>query len=242
MGMPISVHARGDGARDAATADAVAELFEDLRAADARFSTYREDSEIRRLQRGELTLDDSSAEMREVERLCRTARERTAGSFDAWSAHEGTPGVFDPTGLVKTWAVTRAARRLDPLEHLAFAVGAGGDVLLRPGTEGHTWSVGIEDPQDRRRVIASVPISSGGIATSGVAARGSHIVDPRNGRSATDLLSATVIGPSLLWADIFATASVALGLDAIGWVETLHGTSGLLVLADGTVHRWQNEA
>ena len=52
------------------------------------------------------------------------------------------------------------------------------------------------------------------------------------------MLSATVIGPSLLWADVWATAAVARGASAVEWVDTLTGTSGLLVLADGTVHRW----
>ena len=82
----------------------------------------------------------------------------------------------------------------------------------------------------------------GGIATSGLAARGTHIDKPHTGEAATEVLSATVISPSLLWADVWATAVVARGASAIDWVGTLHGTSGLLVLADGTVHRSQNQA
>src|SRR5450756_1329270 len=108
MGMPISVHVRGVGARDAATARAVESVFADLRAADAMFSTYREDSQIRRLQRGEIALADCSTAVREVWLLCGTALERTDGAFDAWAAVPGSPGTFDPTGLVKTWAVTHA--------------------------------------------------------------------------------------------------------------------------------------
>jgi FAD:protein FMN transferase len=240
MGMPISVHARGPRAADPRTAQAVERLFADLRDADATFSTYRPDSVVSRLQRGELSLEECDGSVREVERLCRTARERTAGVFDAWAADAARPGVFDPTGLVKGWAVSRAARGLDRLTDVAIAVGAGGDVLVSSGGTGRRWTVGIEDPRDRRRVLARVPVLDGAVATSGTAARGAHIVDPRTGRPAHGVLSATVVGPSLLWADVFATAAVALGADAVGWVDRLPGTSGMLVLTHGRVHRWQN--
>jgi thiamine biosynthesis lipoprotein len=241
MGMPVSVHARGTGARDERTAEAVGALLADLHDADAMFSTYRPDSQISRLQRGELSLEDCAPEVREVELLCRTALARTAGAFDAWKAVPDRPGLFDPTGLVKSWAVSHAARRLDAVPDVAFAVGAGGDVLLRSGGQDRDWTVGIEDPRDRTRVLARVPVRDGAVATSGSAARGEHIVDPRSGRRARGVLQATVVGPSLLWADVFATASVALGADAVGWVDRLHGTSGMLVLADGAIHRWANE-
>lgn len=239
MGMPISVHVRGDGARGPAAAAAASGLFADLRVADALFSTYREDSEINRLARGELDLDDCDPALREVHHLCEVARERTGGYVDAWAV-PGRPGEFDPTVLVKTWAVARAARRFDALPGLALAVGAGGDILLTPGDEPDPWRIGIEDPRDRTRLLATVPVRDGGIATSGVAARGAHIFDPHTGDPALEVLSATVIGPSVMWADVWATAAIARGAAAVDWVETLHGTSGMLVLADGRVHRWQN--
>jgi thiamine biosynthesis lipoprotein len=242
MGMPVSVHARGSGARDPIVAMAVDALFSDLHVLEDVFSTYRPGSQVSRLQRGELRLEESADEVREVRRLCQAARVLTDGAFDAWAAVPGRPGVFDPTGLVKGWAVGRAARRLDVVDHVAFAIGAGGDILVRPGAAGRTWTVGIEDPRDRGRILARVPVQDGAVATSGTAARGLHIVSPRSGERATDVLSATVIGPSLLWADVYATAAVALGREAVDWVGSLHGTSGMLVLADGVVHRWQNAA
>jgi thiamine biosynthesis lipoprotein len=240
MGMPISVHVRGSGARDPHAAHAARELFADLRTADALFSTYRADSQISRLGRGELTLDECDTSVREVHRLCAAALLRTDGYVDAWNT-PGRPGQFDPTVLVKTWAVARAARHFDALSDLAVAIGAGGDILLRPGSEPDPWIIGIEDPNDSTRTLATVPVHDGGVATSGSAARGNHIHDPHTGRPATEIRSATVIGPSLMWADVWATAAVARGRTAVDWVDTLHGTSGLLVLADGTVHRWSNE-
>lgn len=238
MGMPISVHVRGSGARSPEVAGAVAALLGDLRDADAMFSTYREDSEVRRLQRGDLSLADADPLVREVHRLCKVARLRTDGWFDAWSAVPGEPGLFDPTGLVKTWAVARSALRLEDLPGLGFAIGAGGDVLLSSPEGAPPWRIGIEDPKDRSRVLATVTVQDGGVATSGLAARGAHILSPRTGLPATEVLSATVVGPSLMWADVWATAAVARGTAVLDWVSTLEGTSGLLVLADGTVHRW----
>lgn len=240
MGMPVSVHARGSGAREPMVAMAVDALFSDLHVLEDVFSTFRPGTVVSRLQRGELALAECSADVQEVYRLCQVALALTHGAFDAWAAVPGHPGTFDPTGLVKSWAVGRAARRLDAVGHVAFAVGAGGDVLVTPGTQGSDWIIGIEDPQDRTRLIATAPVHDGAVATSGIAARGLHIVDPRSGKLATEVLSATVVGPSLLWADVFATAAVALGREAVEWVSGLHGTSGLLVLADGGVHRWQN--
>lgn len=238
MSMPISVHVRGDRAREPEVADAVEALFTDLRESEARFSPFRPDSELSRFQRGEVPWSAASADLRELDLLCRVALERTEGWFDAWAVHDDSR--FDPTGLTKTWAVSRAARHLSALD-VGYAVGAGGDVLVR-STDSEPWLVGVEDPRDRSQVLAAVPVTDGGVATSGIAARGAHIRNPRTGRPATEVLSATVVGPSLLWADVLATTAVARGAASVDLVAQWHGTSGLLVLADGTVHRWANPA
>lgn len=241
MGMPISVHVRGADARSPEVDAAVGEVMADLRRIDTTFSTYRRDSEITRIQHGELTLEDASPQVRQVEFLCRAALERTDGWFDAWNAVPGMPGVFDPTGLVKTFGVTWAARHLDAFAPaLGYAFGAGGDIQLRAAPDGEPWLIGIEDPRDQSQVLAQVPVLDGAVATSGTAARGAHIVDPHTGTAPGGLLSATVIGPSLLWADVLATAAVARGAAALEWTGTLHGTSGMLVTTRGEVHRWSN--
>jgi thiamine biosynthesis lipoprotein len=51
-----------------------------------------------------------------------------------------------------------------------------------------------------------VPLTDGGLATSGNAARGAHILDPRDAQPVVREGSATVWGPTLLWADVWATA------------------------------------
>ena len=241
MGMPISLHVRGPQARSAEVAAAVEAAMADLREVEAIFSTYRAGSQISRIQRGKLTLEDADVKVRQVEALCHTARERTDGWFDAWGCVPGLPGVFDPTGLVKTWGVSWAARHLDVFTPgLGYALSAGGDIQLRSTPDGEPWTIGIEDPRDRTQVLARVPVTDGAIATSGSASRGAHILDPTTGLAAAGVLSATVVGPSLLWADVLATTAVARGTSAVDWVHTLHGTSGMLVMASGEVHRWEN--
>src|SRR5947209_6334834 len=82
MGLPVSVHVRGPQARAQHVADAVQRAFALLHEADARFSTYRPDSEVSRIDRGELTPADASPVLREVLALADRARQATGGLFD----------------------------------------------------------------------------------------------------------------------------------------------------------------
>jgi thiamine biosynthesis lipoprotein len=84
-------------------------------------------------------------------------------------------------------------------------------------------------------VLLTVPLRCGAVATSGTAARGEHIIDPATGRPPAGLLSATVIGASLTWADVYATAAFVRGPDAAAWVRTLADHAAVLVDADGCI-------
>ncbi len=225
MGLPISVLVRGPEVRTRPeVAAAVADVFASLRGADAGFSTYRDDSRLLRWWRGE---SEADAELREVLALCEQARVRTGGLFDAHP-----PGrALDPSGLVKGWAVERAVAALQGPAELDWVVGAGGDVLGR-ARHGAPWRVGIEDPRDRRRVLATVEVTEGAVATSGAAARGPHVIDPRTGEPARGLASATVTGPGLMWADVLATAAYVAG--PMGY-SLPQGYQSLLVEPDGTL-------
>jgi thiamine biosynthesis lipoprotein len=229
MGLPVSVHVRGAAAHTVAVEDAVADLYRSLRADDRRFSTYRADSEVSALRRGEL--DTPSPELSAVLELCAQAREWTGGAFDA-----DLPTGFDPSGLVKGWAVERAVPALRAAAAGSdWLVNAGGDVLLH-AEPGRSWVVGVEDPRDPARTLRAFRLSRTAIATSGGAHRGAHITDPRTGAPARpDLLSATVLGGSLLRADVSATAACVLGAGAAGWLNQLPDVGYLLVRAGGTV-------
>jgi thiamine biosynthesis lipoprotein len=218
MGLPVSLLARGEQLE----LD-VAPFYDELRWVDAVFSPYREDSEVTRLATGALQLSDAHPLVQHVARRCEEERERTGGLFDATTPD----GRWDPSGFVKGWAVERAARLLP--DGPDWCVNAGGDVVVR-APSGMPFRVGVEDPRDRSRVLAVVPVAGGGLATSGTAARGDHLYDPRTGTAAVGLASVTVVAATLEQADVLATAAfVDGGLRLV--LEA--GCEGLAVGLDG---------
>ncbi|TLS45589.1 FAD:protein FMN transferase [Streptomyces montanus] len=234
MGTVVSFDIRGGEPKAVRTA--LEEAIAQLHTVDAVFSTYREDSQISRLGRGELTVDACDPEVAEVLELCAQAERLSEGWFSTEYA-----GVLDPTGLVKGWSVERVARHLLAAGATGVSVNGGGDVQLcgTPGPQ-RPWRVGVSDPL-RPGSLAAVVSAAGAdelaIATSGSAERGTHIVDPSTGRSAvTDLVAVTVVGPRLTWADAWATAAFAMGSrQALGWLESLPGIEALLITAGDEV-------
>lgn len=204
-----------------------------LRWVDATFSTYQPESQLSRLRRGELRLRDCDPRVAEVLDLCAAATAETDGFFTALLG-----GALDPTGIVKGWAAQEASlllRRAGLPDHI---VNAGGDVACAGEAEpGRPWHVGVADPRDRTRVLAVVPARDGAVATSGVAERGQHVLDPRTGAPAAGLLSATVAGPDLSRADAYATAVIAGGDPEPSWLARLDGYALLTVADDGVVRR-----
>jgi FAD:protein FMN transferase len=244
MGLPVSVHVRGPHAHQPDAADAVEAAFAALRADDLLFSTYRPDSVVTRVRRGELPLGEAGPRVTTAAALCEEATRRTDGAFSAWLPRPGEELSFDPTGLVKGWAVEQAfdglSQRLATLGDHDVLMSAGGDIVVScQRTDTPDWWIGLEDPRDRSRLVMTIPLRRGAVATSGFAARGQHVVDPATGRPPAALLSATVIGPSLTWADVYATAALVKGDGAAGWLSTLPSHAGVLVDAIGTVHTSQ---
>ncbi|MEO3820343.1 FAD:protein FMN transferase [Plantactinospora sp. B24E8] len=234
MGMPISLHIR-EAAEGRSTGSVVSEVFAWLRAVDRTFSTYRPDSAVSRLNRGELDVADAVPELRAVLDLSDEARQRTGGYFDVMlPGPDGRPR-FDPSGLVKGWAVERATALLTAGDVADFCLNAGGDIVLRAGPDQPEWRVGVEDPAAPDRLVAVLPVRSGAVATSGTARRGPHVIDPYTGRAAVALASVTVSGPSLTWADVYATAILARGVAEPTWLAHPTGYPALVVDAAGTL-------
>ena len=231
MGLPISIHVRGGEVACAHVEQHVAQVFADLRHADAVFSTYRDDSDLSRWERGELALADADAGLADVVALCDGARDRTGGWFDPRGLPDPRTGEprYDPSGLVKGWAVQRAAQHLADLDGYGWCLNAGGDVLVHAPADQPPWRIGIEDPDDPGRVRWTITRRNGSVATSGTAHRGAHIINPHTGRPATAARAVTVIGPELLWADVYATAAAARGKAAMQWFDGLDGYEALLV-------------
>lgn len=238
MGIPMSVHLVSPSTQhDARAEQAVRACFDELHELDGVFSTYRPESDINRIRRGELALLDADPRVLASVSACDRAEQETAGLF---SAHRH--GWFDPTGWVKGWAVEEASRRhLTPLLDSALAVGmnAGGDLQLftAPGAD-RCWHVGIADPRHRARSIATLDIADGAVATSGTAERGRHILDPRTGEPAVGVASATIVADGLAHADVWATAAVVAGAADRSWIAASASRTGIVVGDDGAVTRW----
>ena len=236
MGMPISLAMDGRHARTPAGERAWADAFASLQEADSVFSTYWEDSVISRLGRGAIALDDCPEVVHEVLALAEVARAESGGAFDVW--RKGPDGVIalDPSGIVKGWAVDRAADYLRQLDETDFCLSAGGDMVCATArAESPDWRVGIEDPRDPAQVLAAVPIRNGAIATSGFAHRGEHIVDPRTDETPRTFASVTVIAETLSAADVDATAAFVLGEEGPGWMSGRRHRSAFFVRGDGTI-------
>ncbi len=234
MGMPVSLALRGRHADTTQGRRAWDAVVAELQSVDRTFSTYRPDSVVNRLDRGEIRLEACPPEVSEVIALGDEAEDQSEGAFSIRRPSADGTTHLDPSGVVKGWAVQRASRFLAALDDTDYCLSAGGDLVCRAATTEEPWRVGVEHPHDPSRMIAVIPVRRGAVATSGTVHRGQHLVDARTGHIATGIASVTVIGPSLTWADIDATAAYAHGVHAADWLRTRIGRSSLVVWADGT--------
>jgi thiamine biosynthesis lipoprotein len=238
MGTVVSIDVRDPDLQVPAVTAAIEAAVAWLRDVDGRFSVYREGSEIRRLDRGELALDDCHPDVRHVLRSCDDLRIATEGAFDA--RRHRPDGGLDPSGFVKGWAVDEAADLLVAAGARSFSINAGGDVVVRgEPSPGKAWRVGVRHPQDPARVAAVLEVRGGAVATSGLYERGAHIRDPRSGAVPEELVSVTVLGPHLGPADAYATAAFAMGSSGPAWVAA-HPGFGVLAIDRAGIVTWSD--
>jgi thiamine biosynthesis lipoprotein len=224
MGMPITVEIV-----DSDDTKPLADTFEFFRQVDNRYSTYKANSEITRINNG-LPKDKWSAEMRRVLHLCDLTKRQTNGYFDI--NHNNR---LDPSGLVKGWGIWEAAKRLQQHNVQNFYIEAGGDVqTYGKNADQQPWLVGIRNPFNRDEIIKVLRIKNKGVATSGTYFRGQHIYNPhRPTAPLATVQSLTVVGKNIYEADRFATAAFAMGTDGIGFIERTEGLEGYMVDNEG---------
>jgi thiamine biosynthesis lipoprotein len=222
---------RGDEVPAAVLDAALAHLHD----VDARFSTYRDDSEVSRLARGSISVDDCSADVGAVLALADAVRLKTGGFFDVIRRNPDGSVVFDPSGIVKGWAVDGAADLLARGGLRSFSINAGGDVVTRSTRDLGQWRVGLRHPFESRRVFAVIEATDLCVATSGTYERGSHIVDPHTALPPAGLASMTVVGARLAIVDAYATAAFAMGPEGVSWVGRQPGYGVCAVTTAGRV-------
>jgi thiamine biosynthesis lipoprotein len=206
-----------------------------LHEVDRRFSTYRADSEVNRLDRGEVRITQCSPDLRFVLDACADLWRESDGYFDVYAT-----GRLDPSGYVKGWAVEVASARLAAAGSHHHCVNAGGDIRVRGHTgAGEPWRVGIRHPWEPDRVSWVLAVTDRAVATSGTYERGDHVLNPRSGGPARGLRSVTVVGPDLAVADAYATTALAMGEPGLAWLAGLAagGYESAAVTDDGRAFR-----
>lgn len=171
---------------------------------EQKFSAFRATSLVSRFQKGDETVM-LDPEFQEIFVRVTIAKTETRGAFDPYFQ-----GVYNPTGMVKGWAVEKVFQQyLKPLLRLseieAVCLNGGGDMQFETrDSSSFIWKIGIENPDHLQEMIARFQMKTGALATSGYSKRGRHIL------SQSAIKQVTILDASLVQADIWATAALVL--------------------------------
>lgn len=178
----------------------------------------------------ELQDDFFDLEYQEVYSRSIIARKETRGLFDPFFN-----GKYNPTGFVKGWAIENAFMKyINPLIDNniieAGAINGAGDIQVGTRLDSNfSWEIGIENPEDKEKIIAKYSIKNGAVATSGLSKKGQHI------KSDNDInhVQVTVVGTYLSDVDVLATAGVVSNEKI--WSEIVESKllTGILLTKEG---------
>ncbi len=222
MGMPITVEI----VSDIATPDLFDRIFAFFAAVDANYSPFKADSLVARIDSGELALNAVDDEMQNLLWLADLTEQQTFGYFSVWQN-----GRFNPSGIVKGWAIYQAADLVRAEGCSDFYIDAGGDVqVYGRNPQAQPWQIGIRNPFDQTQIVKTLSATNCGVATSGFYQRGRHIYNPHAADDPLDeVVSLTVVGPNVFEADRFATAAFAMGRAGIHFIESRRGLEGYMI-------------
>jgi thiamine biosynthesis lipoprotein len=161
------------------------------------------------------------------------------------TVHFARPGMrIDLGGIGKGHAVDRGIAILQGHGVDHALVTAGGDSRIIGDRFGQPWVVGIRHPDRKDEVIARIPLEDAALSTSGDyeryfdenGVRYHHIIDPKTGRSASKVRSATIIGPTATRTDGLSKTAFVLGPEkAIEIYNRLDDIDAVLVTPEGKV-------
>lgn len=236
-----------------------AERMKDLAEKFDYFSDKSELAKINNLKAGEELF--LSGEMLELLAFSQEMFKRTGGAFDVtmgkggWTLDPqkraiiiGMSGVkIDLGGIAKGFIVDEGIKVLKNAGVSNAIINAGGDMYcMGAGSDKSGWRVGIRDPKNKQKVIASLNVRDRGVATSGGYERftktenetRSHIIDPQTGEPIKIITrSVTVLANDCATADATATALYVLGPEkGLALIETLSNTDCVIISTDGNFH------
>jgi len=144
-------------------------------------------------------------------------------------------------GIAKGHIIDRAIEILKEYDIEHALIDAGGDIRVLGKKDGtKDWSIALRNPRSKNEYIAIIKLNNKSVATSGDYERYfdpdkefHHIVDPRTGYSATELISVTIIADTAIEADALATSVFVLGPEkGLELIESLENVEGLLITKD----------
>lgn len=147
-------------------------------------------------------------------------------------------------GFGKEYAADRAAAALTALGVRHGYVNLGGDLrVIGPRADGSAWTIAIQDPRAPGRTVASLPVASGALATSGDyeryfeqdGRRYCHILTPRTGMPVSCWRSVSVLAPVAIAAGSYATIAMLKQEDALAFLDAA-GLAYLAIARDGRLH------
>lgn len=152
---------------------------------------------------------------------------------------------LDFGGFGKEYAVDRVAALWQQAGMRHGLVNLSGDIRVWGGRpDGDPWQLGIQHPRQPETLLASLPLSTGALATSGdyeryfidaAGVRHCHILNPLTGRAAHHWRSVSVVAPLALIAGGLSTSAILMGTEALAWLRT-QSVDFLAVDACGTLH------
>lgn len=228
MGMPITVEIADENA----TKESIDKIFDYFKYIDEKFSPFKKTSEVTKINKGEIRENEYSSDMKAVFELSEKTRKETNGYFDITDNN----GKFNPSGLVKGWAIYNASELLENMGYENFYVDAGGDIQVKGKTEEKSrWKIGIKNPFKQEEIVKIVYLGKNeGIATSGTYIRGQHVYNPkRRGQELNEIVSISVIASNIYEADRFATAAFAMQREGINFIEKLDGFEAYMIDKNG---------
>ncbi len=158
---------------------------------------------------------------------------------------------IDLGGIAKGYAVDNSIRKLQALGITSASVSAGGDSYLLGDRGGRPWITGVKHPrlqsnQDPSQVVLKLPLSDTAVSTSGdyerffiddkTGERVHHIVNPKTGRSASDVMSVTILAPTGAFADPLSTTVFVMGVEkGLKLVNSLPEIDAVIINNQGRV-------
>ena len=149
---------------------------------------------------------------------------------------------LDFGGIAKGWAAHQAAERLQ--KYGSAVMNAAGDIAISDSlANGMPWDIGVRNPFEQDSDFETLKLRRCGVATSGRDRRHwsqnglprHHIINPYTGQPAeTNVMTATIVAPTVMEAEAAAKAVLILGAEeGLKWIKADPELAGIIVLENG---------